>query len=108
MAKQVAQPPAQQQEAAKGQHVGVDHPHERGFGKAQVRPDGRQCDVHDGRVQHDHQHAQTEHDKGKPAFAFVDAMRHGTAPVGCWQFKTAQRNRDLRSRLQKPCRTPRS
>jgi len=84
MSEQVAQPTTQQQAAAKGQHVGVDDPHERGFGKAQVCLDGRQRNVHDGRIQHDHQHAQTEHDEGKPALAFVDAMRHGITPMlGC-------------------------
>jgi hypothetical protein len=57
VAIQIAQPPAQQQEAAEGQHVGVDHPDQRGLGKGQVGADGRQGHVHDGGVEHDHQHA---------------------------------------------------
>ena len=85
MPEQITQSPAQQQTAAKGEHVGVDHPYEGGFGKAQVCLDGRQRNVHDGRVQHDHQHAQAEHDEGKPALAFVNAMRHGITPMMGWR-----------------------
>jgi hypothetical protein len=43
-------------------------------------------------VQHDHQHAQAEHDEGKPALAFVNVMRHRTASCrNAPRFKTAQR-----------------
>ena len=41
VAVQIAQPAAEQQEAAEGQHVGVDDPHQRGLGEAEVlRIDG--------------------------------------------------------------------
>jgi hypothetical protein len=40
MAVQIAEPAAEQQEAAKGQHVGVDHPDERRLGESQVCADG--------------------------------------------------------------------
>ena len=55
VAEQVAEPAAQQQEAAEGQQVGVHDPGERGLGEAEVVPDRRQRDVHDRRVEHDHQ-----------------------------------------------------
>ncbi|MGF6748508.1 flagellar biosynthesis GTPase FlhF [Paraburkholderia sp. MM5482-R1] len=59
---QIAKPAAEQQAAAERQHVGVDDPHERSFAKAEIGCDGRQRDVHDGRVEHDHQYAEAEHD----------------------------------------------
>jgi hypothetical protein len=71
VAVQVAQPSAQQQAAAEGQHVGVDDPHQRRFGKAEVGADRRQRHVHDGRVEHDHQHAQAQHEQGPPALAVL-------------------------------------
>ena len=74
MPKQITQPTPQQQEAAKRQHVGVDHPHQRCLGKAQVGLDGRQRHVDDGHVQHDHQHAQADHHQGQPALAMRQAM----------------------------------
>ena len=67
VAVEVTEPPAQQQEAAEGQHVGVDHPRQRGLAEAQVGLDGGQGDVHDVRVEHDHQVAQAEHLQGQPA-----------------------------------------
>ena len=39
MAEQVAKPPAQQQEPAVRQHVGVHHPHQRCFAELQIRAD---------------------------------------------------------------------
>ena len=47
--------PAEQQEAAEDQGVGVQHPGEALFGEADVDLDRRQRDVDDGRVQHDHE-----------------------------------------------------
>ena len=54
-AEQVAGPGTEQQQAAEGQGVGVEHPGQAGVGEAQRALDVRQRDVHDGRVQHDHQ-----------------------------------------------------
>ena len=50
-AEQVAGPGAEQQQAAEGQRVGVEHPGQLGVGEAQRRLHVGQCDVHDGRVQ---------------------------------------------------------
>ena len=63
MAVEVAEPAAEQQEAAEGQQVGVDDPRERGLREAEVVPDRRQRDVHDRRVEHDHQVAEAEDDQ---------------------------------------------
>jgi hypothetical protein len=51
----VPRPAAEQQEAAEGQQVGVDHPRERSPRKAQVVFDRRQRHVHDRAVENDHQ-----------------------------------------------------
>ena len=55
VAEEVAEPPAEQQEAAEGEQVGVHDPRERRLREAEVLADRRQRDVHDGRVEHDHQ-----------------------------------------------------
>ena len=55
VAEQVAEPAAQQQEAAEGQQVGVDDPGQRGLGEAEVLADRGQRHVHDRRVEDDHQ-----------------------------------------------------
>jgi len=65
--EQVAEPAAQQQEPAEGEQVGVDHPGQARLGEAEVLTDRRQRDVHDRRVEHDHQVAQAEHAEGEPA-----------------------------------------
>ena len=75
VAEQVAEAAAEQEEPAEGQQVGVHDPGERGLVEAEILPDRRQGDVHDRRVEHDHQRAETEDDECVPAFATVHA--HG-------------------------------
>ena len=55
VAEEVAEPAAEQEEAAEGEQVGVHDPRERGLGEAEVLADRRQGDVHDRRVEDDHQ-----------------------------------------------------
>ena len=50
-----ASAPAEQQEAAEDQRVGVQHPGEALLREAEVALDRRQRDVDDGRVQDDHE-----------------------------------------------------
>ena len=104
VAVEVAEPAAEQQEAAEGQHVGVDHPDQRGLGEAEVGPDRRQRDVHDRRVEHDHQVAEAQHDQGQPALPLPSvvvvtreaSLRYGTSDgrgidhPGSFQFNFAQ------------------
>ena len=52
-AEEVGDPPAEEQEAAEGQNVGVDHPGEVGQGEVKAAPDRGQRDVDDRRVEHD-------------------------------------------------------
>ena len=54
---EVAEPPAEQQEAAERQQVRVHDPRQRRLREAEIVPDRRQRDVHDRRVEHDHQRA---------------------------------------------------
>ena len=83
MTEQVAEPAAEQQEPAEGEHVGVHHPGERGLREAQIRPDRREGDVHDRRVEDDHQVPAAEHEERNPAHA-VRQVRHTSrfAPAG--------------------------
>ena len=53
--QQVGHSPAEQQEAAEGQRVGVHHPGEVVAGEVQVSADGWQRDVDDRCVDHDHE-----------------------------------------------------
>ena len=64
---EVAEPPAEQQEAAAGEHVGVDDPDQGGLGKAEVGTDRRQGDVDDRHVEHGHQDAEADDAEGQPA-----------------------------------------
>ena len=71
MAVEVAQPSTEKQEAAEGEQVRVDDPGKRRLGEAEVGPDRRQRDVHDRRVENDHQRAEAEDDQREPASAAV-------------------------------------
>ena len=73
--EEVAQPAAEQEKAAEREEVCVHDPGERGLGEAEVGPDRRQRDVHDRRVEHDHEIAQTEDVEREPAAAAVQAHR---------------------------------
>ena len=72
LAVEVAEPPAEQEEPAVGEHVGVDHPHQRAVGEAEAALDRRQRDVHDRGVEHDHELARAQHVQGEPSLAFFD------------------------------------
>ena len=74
LAVKVAEPAAKEQEAAEGQHVGIDHPDQRRLGEAEVDADRWQRDIHDGRVEDDHQVAEAEHHQGEPAGTVVRAL----------------------------------
>ena len=71
LADQVADPAGQQQQAAEGDHVGVDDPGEVALGEAEVVLDRGQGDVDDRRVEDDHQHPRAEDVEGEPAGAVV-------------------------------------
>ena len=67
VAVEVAEASGQQQEAAEGEHVGVDDPRQRLRGERQVGLDRGEGDVDDVRVEHDHQVAQAQGVEGQPA-----------------------------------------
>ena len=69
LAEQITEPAGQQEQAAEGDQVGVDHPREAALGEPQVALDRRQRDVHDGRVEDDHEEPDAEDDQGVPAVA---------------------------------------
>ena len=69
LADQVADPPGEQQQAAEGDQVGVDDPGEVALGEAEAVLDRGQGDVHDRRVEDDHQHPPAEDVEGQPAAA---------------------------------------
>ena len=80
-AEDVAGAGAEQQQAAEGQGVGVDHPRQVGGGEVQRGLDVGQGDVHDRRVEHDHQLAgqdQGEDEAGWRGRAAVAAGRRRT------------------------------
>ena len=67
VAVEIPEAPAQQQAAAEGEHVGVDDPGKRRLREAEIGADRGQRDVHDGRVEHDHEAPPAEHDQREPA-----------------------------------------
>src|SRR6266581_8503825 len=79
MAEQVAEPTAEQKEAAVREQVRVHDPCERGLGEAEVLPDRGQRDVHDRYVEHDHQAAEGEDVEREPAGPVI-GDRHRWGP----------------------------
>ena len=65
-AEQVGRTTAEQQEAAEHERVGVDDPLEVLVGEAQIRLDRRQGDVHDRRVEDDHELREAHDDEHEP------------------------------------------
>ena len=80
LAVEVAEAPAEQEEAAEGQQVGVHDPGERGRVEPEVVPDRGQRDIHDRRVEDDHQRAQAKDDQCVPACAAIQG--HRAVPLG--------------------------
>ena len=68
-AEQVGEAAAEQQQAAEGERVGGDDPLAVAVGEAEVGLGGRQRDVHDGRVEHDHELGEPDDGEGQPATA---------------------------------------
>ena len=91
-AEQVGGAAGQQEQAAEGQHVGVDDPGEGGGAEAEVGLDGRQGDVDDGGVEHDHElggDQQPERQRAAATLALSgDGGRGGAVAVlpGCWGY----------------------
>ncbi len=54
-AEDVAEPTAEEQQPAEGEGVGVEHPRQRRRAEAEVGVDAGEGDVHDRRVEHQHQ-----------------------------------------------------
>ena len=73
--EQVAGAAAEQQEAAEDERVGVDDPLEVRLGQAEVFLDRRQRDVHDGRVEHDHELREADEDEDDPGIRRVALHR---------------------------------
>lgn len=65
-AEQVSQLAAQKQQAAERQRVRGDHPLPVHDGEPQIALRGRQRDVHDRRVEHDHELRQSDHPQDQP------------------------------------------
>src|SRR5207302_4849925 len=63
---QVSHAPDQEHESSDSYQVRGDHPRDADLDEEEVTLDVRQRDVHDGRVEHDHQLAKTDHDQGHP------------------------------------------
>jgi hypothetical protein len=78
VAEEVAQPAAEQQEAAEGQQIRVHDPGKRRLREAEVVPDRRQRDVHDRAVKDDHEVSETEDVKREPTASHVQR--------GHWRF----------------------
>jgi len=81
-AKQVAESSGQQQQTAEGDQVRVDDPGEARLGEAEVGLDLGKGDVHDRRVEDDHEHARAEDHKGDPARAVGSGRRLSYISIG--------------------------
>ena len=75
--EQVGDPAAEQQQRPERERVGGDHPLAVVVGEAKVALRGRQGDVDDGHVEHDHQLGDADHDEDQPA-AVAGFWWHGS------------------------------
>ena len=66
-AEEVAEATGQQEDAAEGDEVGVDDPGQARLAEAEVALDGGQGDVHDRRVEDDHEHPGAQDREREPA-----------------------------------------
>ena len=80
MPEQIAEPAAKQQKATEGEDVGVHDPDKRRLGEAEIGTYGRQGDIHDRRVEDDHEVAEAENGEGKPGGMLQEIVRHGVSP----------------------------
>ena len=78
-AEQVAKASAEQQEAAEDEGVGVDDPLQAAVGEVEIGLDRGQRDVHDRRVEDDHELGETNEDEDDPGV-------RGSAPHGSTPF----------------------
>ena len=78
-AVEVAEAPAEQQEAAEGEQVGVHHPGERRVGEAEIALDRRQGDIDDRRVEDDQHVTEAEHVKRQPSPVALEGHSGGEA-----------------------------
>ena len=72
-AEEVAGAAAEQQEPAEDERVGVDDPLQVGLGQPEIGLDRRQRDVHDRRVEHDHELGEADQDEDEPGIRCVSA-----------------------------------
>jgi hypothetical protein len=75
-AEEIGDPAAEQEERAEGERVGRDHPLPIVIREAQRLLRRGQGDVHDGRVQDDHELGDPQHSEDEPA-AVVMRVFHG-------------------------------
>ena len=91
MAVEVTEPAAEQEEAAEREEIRIHDPRERRLREAEVFSDRRQRDVHDRRVEDDHQVAEAEDVQREPAGAVI----HGhVALLSVHGFKVGSRRLD--------------
>src|SRR5439155_3116679 len=74
---QVAEPPGQEQDTTEGDEVGIDEPGQARLSEAEVAADRGQRDVHDRRVEDDHQHPGTQDNKSEAARIAGGSGRRG-------------------------------
>ena len=105
-AEEVGDPAAEQQQAAEGERVGGDDPLPVVVGEAERLLGGGQRDVHDGRVEHDHQLGDAEDGEDRPAAVVVGvrvARGHGVLgdrkAEGTSQLRRRQASNEVEHRL---------
>ena len=77
VSEEVAEAPAEEEEAAEREQVGVDHPRERLLREAEVVADRRERDVHDRPVEDDHQVPEAEDEECEPTGAGIGDGHRG-------------------------------
>ena len=74
---EVAEPSAEEEKAAARQQIGIEDPHQRRLGEAEVGADRRQRDFDERRIEHDHHDAETDDGEREPAAGRGIRCGHG-------------------------------
>ena len=90
-AEQVGHPPAQQQEAAERERVGVHDPRQVGACEVQVLADRGQRHVHDRRVDHDHELGHRQQQQGEILGSDLGALGQSLSGQRCGYLRRCGR-----------------
>ncbi len=102
--ERVGRPPAEQEEAGEGEHVGVHHPLQADRGVVQVPPDRRQGDVHHRDVEDHHELGDAGQGQNHPVRGITPPQQALVASVWLLGHRSTSGQRSIGDPTDGPCR----